>query len=117
MDPPDFDLGEILANISDEDMKKISSLAQGFSGNSDGSTNKSNNQKSEDPSFPFDPEMLFRISEILERLNNSNNDPRCNLISALKPLLSPTRREKADRAIELLRLMSLLSMGDIFDMR
>lgn len=113
MDPPDFDIGEILGKLSSEDIERISSVAQGFcGGNSDGDNSNCSDGAA---AFPFDPEMLFKIAEIFEKLNCSSNDPRCKLISALKPLLSPQRREKADRAIELMKLMSILSLGDIFN--
>ncbi len=117
MDPPDFGadiLGDILKGLSDEDIENLTAAAQSILGNGD--STKDEKCDSEPGGFPFDPEMLFRIAEIFEKLNSSRNDPRCNLIHALKPMLSPARREKADRAIELLRLMSILSMGDIFNM-
>lgn len=116
MDPPDFDadiIGDILKNLSPEDMENLTAAAQNIMGNGDGCSDE--NQSGSSGDFPFDPDMLFRIAGIFEKLNSSKNDPRCNLISALKPLLSPARREKADRAIELLRLMSILSMGDLFN--
>ena len=64
--------------------------------------------------FNIDPDMLFRLMNIMQKLQSRNNDPRCNLIQALKPLLSPERRRKADTAIEILRLMSIFSLKDLF---
>lgn len=113
MDPPDFDvgmLGDILGSLSPEDIENLTAAAESIMG---GKSEKGDGCENESGGFPFDPEMLFKIAQLFERLNSSRNDPRCNLISALKPMLSPQRREKADKAIELLRLMSLLSMGDI----
>ena len=115
MDPPEFDfenLGDILGSLSQEDIDRLSSLAGQFMG-----TEKAEETCREEPvgGFDINPDMLFRIASIFEKLNSSRNDPRCNLICALKPMLSPARREKADTAIELLKLMSILSAGDLFN--
>lgn len=116
MDPPELNfenLGDILSSLSQEDFEKINNLAQQFMG-SEKAEEKCESQPQE--GFNLDPEMLFRLMNIFQRINSQQNDPRCNLIAALKPLLSAQRRQKADRAIELLRLMNIFSMKDIFGM-
>lgn len=110
MDPPDFNfenIGDIIGSLSQEDIEKISSIAEQFMGE----------EKSEEPvteqstgGFNIDPDMLFKIMNIMQKLNSRQNDPRCNLIAALKPLLSPQKRPKADAAIEMLRLMNIFSL-------
>lgn len=115
MAPPDlnFDsLGDILGSLSPEDFQKISSLADTFI--SGQSTNNSESQQKDESGMPFDPEMLLRLMSIIEKLNSSRNDPRCNLITALKPLLSAKRRQKADQALELLKILSIFSDDNIF---
>ncbi|MBQ6600587.1 MAG: hypothetical protein IIX36_02985 [Clostridia bacterium] len=114
MDPPDFNfenLGDILGSLSQEDIDRLSSLAGQFMGG----------EKAQEPcreetggGFNLDPDMIFRLMNIINKLQSRQNDPRCNLIVALKPLLSPERRQKADTAIELLRLMSIFSLKDLF---
>ena len=114
MDPPDFNfeninIGEILGSLSPEDFEKLSSLASQFTG-----AEKAQEEPCREETgsgFNIDPDMLFKIMNIMQKLNSRQNDPRCNLITALKPLLSPEKRHKADMAIDLLRLMSL---KDIF---
>ena len=116
MDPPDFNLdnlGEILGSLSQEDIDRLSALAGQIMGGGAESPPQEEACQNEAGGFNIDPDMLFRIMNIMQRLNSRQNDPRCNLIAALKPLLSPERRQKADMAIELLRLMSL---KDIFGM-
>lgn len=115
MDPPDFNLdalGDILGSLSEEDFKNISAFAQSFSNES--TDNKNEPREEESSGFSIDPEMLLRLMSIFEKLNSNRNDPRCNLISALKPLLSPPRQKKADQAIEMMKIFSLLSDGSIF---
>ena len=116
MDPPEFDfenLGDILGSLSQEDIDRLSSLAGQFMG-----TEKAEETCREEPvgGFDINPDMLFRLMNIMQKLQSRQNDPRCNLIASLKPLLSPERRQKADKAIELLRLMNVFSLKDIFGM-
>ena len=55
--------------------------------------------------FPFDIGMLMQIGGLLRSANL--NDKNADLILALKPHLSPERRERADKALKLLKLMAL----------
>lgn len=119
MDPPDFNfenIGDILGSLSQEDIEKISSIAGQFM--SGEAADKAEGCDCGDEGgfggFNIDPDMLFRLMNIMQKLQSRQNDPRCNLIRALRPLLSPCRRHKADAAIELLRLMSIFNLKDIF---
>ena len=120
MDPPDFNfenIGDILGSLSQEDIERISGLAGQFMGggkadNADGGIG--GDEGGFFGGFNIDPDMLFRLMNIMQKLQSRQNDPRCNLIRALKPLLSPCRRHKADAAIEMLRLMSIFDLKDIF---
>ncbi len=119
MDPPDFNfdnIGDILGSLSQEDIEKLSGLAGQFMGGekSDGANEGCDCNNEGFGGFNLDPEMIFKLMNIMQKLQSRQNDPRCNLIRALKPLLSPERRHKADAAIEMLRLMSIFSIKDIF---
>lgn len=115
MDPPDFsidNLTDILGSLSSEDFENLKNIADQFT--NEQNSNSNNNTDSDNSSFlNFDPEMIFKIMNMFEKLNSCQNDPRCNLITALKPLLSPNKRQKADMALEFIRLFSIFSMGDI----
>ena len=116
MDPPEFDfdsLGDILGSLSGEDIERLTGLAGQFMG---GEKAEETCQSESGGGFNIDPDMIFRLMNIMQKLQSRQNDPRCNLIASLKPLLSPERRQRADRAIELLRMMSIFSLGDIFSM-
>ena len=116
MDPPEFDfgsLGDILGSLSQEDIDRLAGLAGQFMG---GESSEAPPHNETGTGFSIDPDMIFRLMNIMQKLQSPQNDPRCNLIAALKPLLSPERRHKADKAIELLRLMSIFSLKDIFGM-
>lgn len=110
MDPPDFsfeNIGDILGSLSAQDLEKLNSLAGQFMGTE---SRQEPGGSEADSGFNIDPDMLFKIMNIMQRLNSRQYDPRCNLISALRPLLSPARQQKADKAMELLRLISIFSL-------
>lgn len=59
----------------------------------------------------IDADMLIKLMEVFSSLNES--DKNTDLILALKPHLRAENRPKADRAAELVKLMSVLSvLGD-----
>ncbi len=116
MDPPDFSadiLSDILGSLSAEDIENLTAAAESIMGDSNSGTDGDTSGQS--GGLPFNPELLFRIAQLFEKLNSSRNDPRCNLINALKPMLSPARREKADRALELMKLISILSTDELWN--
>lgn len=99
------DIGSILSSLSDEDMANLSSAAQQLFGNEN-----TGNKKEETSDFfsGIDPQMLAKIMQIMPLLQSGGDNERTQLICALKPLLSPQRRKKADEAIQLMRLLDVL---------
>lgn len=55
-----------------------------------------------------DLSVLSRLAPLLGEL--SRRDERADFIAALKPLLSEERRKKADDAIKIIRLVSVLPL-------
>ncbi|MBQ6163438.1 MAG: hypothetical protein IJK23_03075 [Clostridia bacterium] len=93
-----MELSELLSSIGAEDMEKLKKTAQGLLGG--GAENKPS------PLDGIDPRML----EVLGKTANlmSRSDPRCDLLTALKPLLGEARRARVDDAVRLLRMSALL---------
>lgn len=56
-----------------------------------------------------DFEMMMKAKTIFDRMNRSSNK-NVDLIRALKPLLSPKSQNKADQAMQILRLFEVLPM-------
>lgn len=99
------DIGSILSSMSEEDLNNLSDMAQQFMGSND------EKQETEPDLFGgIDPQMISKIMQILPLLQNKGDDERTRLIAALKPLLSPPRRKRADEAIQLMRLIDMLPM-------
>ena len=114
----DFDIGSILNSLSPEDMENIKNIASSFLGES-----KSKPQPQPPPErkegtqqgFPDlsslgmpDLSQLSGLLPIFQALNSQ--DERLDFIEALKPLLSAEKRQKADEAMKLVRLISLLPL-------
>lgn len=116
------DLSEKLAELLNdpESLDRVKAMAESLMGGE-----KTQQQQASSPDLNsvfgdsgFDPAQITKIMSIMSRLKNSNNDSRSNLLLALKPLLSPPRREKVDTAIKLLKLIDMLPMlreSGIFD--
>ncbi len=102
----------IMSSISAEDMESLSKMAGELLGGI-----PKEEPKKEPPKTSFDTNNLFssidpasmmKIMNILNKLNSAPSDPRCNFLESLKPLLSEKRQHKADEAIKMLQLMSML---------
>lgn len=101
-------------------MEKIKNLASMFS-SSNGSDNNGNDHGtgngSEEPpkenhnktgDLQIDPEMLFKVKKALDVMKK--DDPRIDLLLALRPNMSEMRQHKIDEAIHILRLLSLMPL-------
>ena len=89
-------MGKIEKILGDEEsMKQVSELAQMF-------MNGSNDGKN----LP-DTDSVMKLTGIMS--NFTQNDKNTDLINALKPHLKEERQKKADRAVKVLRLISVLN--------
>lgn len=79
---------------------------------SNGADNVISPPKKEEPAdLPsFAPDQLASIMSIMSAFNNSGDDARIRLLLALKPHLSEKRRERVDRAIKLMKLISIMPL-------
>ncbi len=110
-------LGDIMSSLSEDDMEKLNSLASELFTDME----KKNEKSSEKAPSGFDlfsgldPAMMSRLMNIISKLNSAPKDPRCDFIASLKPLLSEDKQQKADEAIKMLQLLSLIPLlGDTF---
>ena len=113
---------KIQSLLSDEEsMQQIRELAAMFGSSPDTSaanmSAQSEREKPQSSDFSIDPAMLMSLMSGLSR-----NDKNCDLLIALKPLLSEDKQPRVDRAVKLLRLYSIYSelkasgaLGNIFD--
>ena len=96
----------IINSMSQKDIEDLSALAsQFFSG-----TNESANPTPDSAAESIDFETITKIASVLSKLSSQPKDPGCELLTALKPMLSPERRRKADEAIKMMQIISLLPL-------
>ena len=104
-------LRDIMSSLSNEDMAKLNSLADELLGS--GQKERPSQAFSNDFLSGINPDMIAKIMSVIGKLNSAPKDPRCDLINSLKPLLSKDKQQKADEAIKMLQLLSVLPLlGD-----
>lgn len=96
-------IGDILSSLSDDDMKALGDAARSLLGSSEQEQGQGGEQ-----GFSMDPATMAKIAQIMGAMNR--RDSRCDLIAALRPLLSEPRRRRADDAMQLIKLIDLLPM-------
>ena len=86
-------INEIISSLSEDDIENLKGIAKDlFSGEDE---------------LPFGKDAGLNIAGLGKMLSASDDD-RCKLIKALKPMLSEERQKRADEAIRLLKLASML---------
>lgn len=109
-----MDISQILSSLSAEDMKNLQELASSVMSGSGAAkeekTETSHKQEQQNPLGGFDLNALGSMASMLSAFSGPSNDPRCQLIMSLKPLLSRERQQRADEAVRIIKLMDMLPM-------
>ncbi len=98
MDDFSSKLNEILNDP--QSMEKVRRMAENLLGD--------DSPEETPPADTLDPAQLNTALSLLAKFNAGGNDPRSNLLNALRPHLSESRQAKVDTALKLLRLIDLL---------
>lgn len=105
-----MDINQILSSLSEEDMKNLQGLASSLL-SGDGQETKTEPPKEQtNPLGGIDLNALGSMASLLSAFSGPSDDPRCRLITSLKPMLSPERQQRADEAIKIIRLMDMLPL-------
>lgn len=115
------DISKTLADLLNdpESLNRVHEMAENLLGNQD--KNHTTSQTDTDSIFgdmDIDPAQIGKIMSVMSKLKTNRDDERSRLLLALKPHLSPPRREKVDTAVKLLKLIDLLPLlkdSGIFD--
>ena len=115
------DISKTLADLLNdpESLNRVREMAENLLGNQD--KNHTTSQTDTDSIFgdmDIDPAQIGKIMSVMSKLKTNRDDERSRLLLALKPHLSPPRREKVDTAVKLLKLIDLLPLlkdSGIFD--
>ena len=97
-------IADIISGLSEQDIESLRETAAALFGKQE------EQHSSPDPlsSLGIDAQTISKIAEIMQAMNRE--DSRCELIRALKPLLRPERQRRADEAIRLLKIISMLPL-------
>ncbi len=105
---PEDMLKSILGNP--EAMEQIMGIMQTVGGESKAAeTKEKQEQKAPLPFGLENPETLLKLGKAFGKIA-SNDDPRVNLILAIRPYLSAKRAQSADRAMQILKLSQMSSL-------
>lgn len=102
-------INDILSNLTDEDMENLKAAAESFFSSQEEKPSDTPHSNSSMPDFASllgNAQMMAKISSIMGAMNKK--DDRTRFIEALKPLLSERRRNKADEAMQMMKLFELL---------
>ena len=99
-------INDILSSLTPDDIDTLKSMADSIFSSSESSNQKTESTGSD--SF-ITPEMLIKLSNIMNMMNSSDSG-RYRLIEALKPNLSLRRRQKADEALRLLKILEIIPL-------
>ena len=104
-------LGDVLSSLSEDDIAALQGMAASVF--SDAAKTPPNSAPPEQNAASgafggLDLESIAKIASILEALQSEPQDPRTQLLAALRPLVGEERRQKVDQATRMLRLFSLL---------
>lgn len=100
-----MDINEILSSLSSDDIEQLKEAANSILG---GSEQKQSNEPSLADMNLFNPAVLSNLGMLSKAL--SGDDDRTALIKALKPMLCDERKQKADEAIKILKLLQLMPL-------
>lgn len=97
-------IGDILSSLSDKDIESLRQTAQSLFGDFQEKTEETNNFSFQG----FDPAVMGKIAKVMARMNSSSDNPRCELIKALKPLLKDDRKYRADQVLNIMKMFEIL---------
>lgn len=118
-DPKSMEMVKDLAQSLGSNMNQRDNTAENNDKNGSLSVNDNNsstgggdlsNMLSGISNMPISPQQLTMVMNIMGKLKSEQNDDRAKLLMALKPHLSPERQKKADNAVKMLKIVSLLPM-------
>jgi hypothetical protein len=65
--------------------------------------------KNDGGGFDFDPSMLLKLQKIMSLSGNNEND-KSKLLLSLKPFLKDERKNKVDKAVQLMNISKIISV-------
>jgi len=100
-------LNDILSSLTDEDMEMLRNAAENlFSSQNEAETEKTDSGIPDFSAMLGNAKLLSKISSVMNSMNQKSE--RTRFIEALKPLLSQKRQQRADEALQMMKLFEIL---------
>jgi len=95
-------------NSSDDFSEKLKNVISNLNLNSDipNNTNDTNDTKSD---FNFDINTIFKLKSAFDKIN-SKDEPRNNLLTALKPYLRAEKKEKLEQYMKFMNVAKIMNL-------
>ena len=104
-------ISDAISNISPEMIQNFSKILSNQNNNNNFETNTSTkNTTNSNNNFDIngiDMNTIMKMSSAIQKMNNTKNDPRANLLKSLKPYLRDGKKEKLDNYINLLNVSKI----------
>ena len=113
------DINEIISSLSDDDIEMLKGVASSILGEKSDNESKPKPQKNNNALSGLnlsqnDLNFMLKAKAVIEKMNTASSKDT-ELIAALKPHLGAEGRDKADKAIRILRLFEILPyLKDLF---
>ena len=100
----DMDVSSVLNSLSEADISRLRETAAALLGNAGTQTTR------EPAALPAEPAVNMQWMQTAARMAGlfQQRDPRSDLLYALKPFLSETRRSRADQAAMMLKMLAIV---------
>lgn len=103
-------INDILSSLTPDDIDALKSMADSLFSSSQSSQSSSSSCEQNDGFGDFiSPDMLLKLTSVMSAMNSAGGE-RYRLIEALKPNLSRRRRQKADEAMQIMKLLEILPL-------
>ena len=105
-------LSDAISNISPEMIQNFSKMLSNQESNKESHTNE-NSQKTENSNnnnFDFnnlDMNTIMKMTSAINKMKDSKNDPRANLLNSLKPYLRDSKKSQLDNYMNLLNVAKI----------
>ena len=107
-------LSDAISNISPEMIQNFSKILSNQNNDNNSSSTNTNNQNQDknNQSSNFDingldMNTIMKMSSVIQKMNNTKDDPRANLLNSLKPYLRNSKKEKLDNYMNLLNVTKI----------
>ena len=113
-------ISDAISSISPEMIQNFSKMLSSQNNNNNYSNNNFNtnantntstqNASNSNNNFDFssiDMNTIMKMSSVFQKMNNTKNDPRANLLNSLKPYLRDGKKEKLDNYMNLLNVSKI----------